>query len=246
MTAGGQISGAANVSDNLHGFQAAGAINVANGDVEGFQAAGAINIANGNVDGAQVSLVNVGKDVEGAQISLVNIGKNIDGAQIGLVNIGGHVKGAQIGLVNIADEVDGASIGMVTYSKKGQTQITTWFDSTRPVNIGVRFVSGPLYALPSVGTDPTTADVFDFALSLGARIPVQRMYFDIDANSRMSFDGGDYEETNIDLRYRLTAGFQVTSWLGVFAGGGVHHYFDTDNTDAQTFKPFWCAGVDLP
>src|SRR5690606_36543092 len=108
---------------------------------------------------------------DGAQISLVNIANDVNGAQIGLVNIGANVHGAQVGLVNVAEDVNGASVGVVTYSKRGQTQITTWFDSTRPINVGARFVTGPLYAMPSIGTDPRTGDVFDFGLSLGVRIP---------------------------------------------------------------------------
>lgn len=259
---GAQIAGAASVAwGELEGLQVASAVNVAAGNVVGAQASGAVNyarnlggfqtsgvanVAHGTVEGAQVAGgVNIASNLDGAQISLVNIANDVNGAQVGLVNIGANVHGAQVGLVNVAEDVNGASVGVVTYSKRGQTQITTWFDSTRPINVGARFVTGPLYAMPSIGTDPRTGDVFDFGLSLGVRIPVERLYFDVDGNSRTSLIDGKFGQDKIDLRYRLTAGFQVTPWLGVFAGGGVHHYFATSDTATQHFKPFWCVGVDL-
>lgn len=229
---GAQIGGALNYAKNVSGMQLAGAANIAKGNVEGAQIGGAVNLALGNLDGAQFA-------------GALNVAEDVDGAQIGIINVGRRVSGAQIGVINIADEVDGASIGVITYSKKGQTQVTTWFDPTRPLNVGARFVSGPLYAMPTVGGDPTKTDEFDFGLSLGARIPVERLYFDIEGNSSSHFRDKSVDESNIDLRYRAAVGYQVLPWLGVFAGGGVRHQFHAKDGGDHKLTGIWNVGVDL-
>lgn len=258
-----QLAGAINYSRALTGVQVGGLVDVARGPVEGGQVAGLVNyseqltgtqvgglgnFANGNMQGAQVSgLVNVAHgSVQGAQISGgVNVAADFTGAQIGIVNVGKHVKGAQIGLVNIAEKVEGPSIGVVTYSKSGQTQLTAWFDSTRPVNVGARFVSGVLYAMPMVGGDPTKVDEFSFGLSLGARIPVDRLYVDLEGNASNHIKDGRFEENYQDLRYRAAVGVRLLPWLGVFAGGGVHHEIFTENATEHRVRGLWNAGIDL-
>jgi hypothetical protein len=244
---GAQLAGLGNYSHDLDGMQIGGVVNVAHGRADAGQIAGAVNYAEG-ITGMQIGgLTNVSLDgVEGAQLAGgVNIAGDVQGAQIGVINIGKHVKGTQIGLVNIAEEVDGASIGLVTYSKKGQTQLTTWFDSTRPVNVGARFVSGPLYAMPMVGGDPTKVDEFAFGFSLGARVPVDRLYFDIEGNSSSELKDGKLDESAMDLRYRAAVGFRVLPWLGVFAGGGVRHQFHAENGGEHRVRGIWNVGVDV-
>lgn len=244
---GAQLAGLGNYSHALDGVQVGGLLNVGRGKADGAQVSGALNYAHA-VTGAQLSgLANVAAlDVDGAQIAGgVNYAADVQGAQIGLVNIGKHVKGAQIGIVNVADEVDGASVGVVTYSKKGQTQLTTWFDSTRPVNIGARFVSGALYAMPMVGGDPTKTEEFSFGLSLGARVPIDRFYFDLEGNSTNQYKDGSVDESAVDLRYRAAVGFRVAPWLGVFAGGGVRHQFHAKDGGEHRVRGLWNVGVDI-
>ncbi len=245
---GAQIAGAVNVvTGNAHGAQIGGAVNYAK-NTSGMQLAGASNIANGNVEGAQIGgAANVALgNLEGAQFAgALNIAEDVQGVQIGLINVGKRVSGAQIGVINIAEQVDGASIGVITYSKKGQTQITTWFDPTRPLNVGARFVSGPLYAMPTFGGDPSKTDEFDFGLSLGARLPIERLYVDIEGNSSNHFRDNSVDESNIDLRYRTAVGYQVLPWLGVFAGGGVRHQFHAKDGGDHKLTGIWNLGVDL-
>lgn len=244
---GVQVAGATNFAHGLTGSQIGGLVNVANGPADGAQMAGAVNYAE-RIGGTQIAgLGNVALgDVEGAQVSGgVNVAGDVDGAQIGLINVGKHVRGTQIGLVNVANEVDGASVGLVTYSKKGQTQLTTWYDSTRPVNVGARFVSGALYAMPMVGGDPTTVEEFSFGLSFGARVPVDRLYFDLEGNSSNEFKDGRVDESAVDLRYRGAVGFRVTPWLGVFAGGGVRHRFHAKDGGEHRVRGLWNVGVDI-
>lgn len=229
---GGQVSGLLNYSEEAMGAQISGLANVANGNMQGAQISGLANFINGDVHGAQIS--------GGA-----NIASDVTGAQIGIVNIGKHVKGAQIGLVNIAEKMEGPSIGVVTYSKSGQTQLTAWFDSTRPVNVGARFVSGVMYAMPMVGGDPTKTDEFSFGFSLGARIPVDRLYFDLEGNASNRIKDGKFEENYQDLRYRAAIGVRLTPWLGVFAGGGARHEIFTDDAIDNRVRGLWNAGIDL-
>ncbi len=229
---GAQIGGVVNYATNTSGMQLAGAANIANGNMNGAQIGGATNVALGNLDGAQFA-------------GALNIAEDVQGVQIGLVNIGKRVSGAQIGVINIAEEVDGASVGLITYSKKGQTQITTWFDPTRPINVGARFVSGPLYAMPTVGGDPSKTDEFDFGFSLGARIPVERVYFDLESNFSNHFRDNSVDESNIDLRHRAAVGYQVLPWLGIFAGGGVRHQFHAKDGGDHRLTGLWNVGIDL-
>lgn len=229
---GGQAAGLLNYSEQLTGAQLAGLGNFANGNMQGAQLGGLVNVANGNVEGAQIA-------------GGVNVASDFTGAQIGIVNIGKHVKGAQIGLVNIAEKMEGPSIGVVTYSKSGQTQLSAWFDSTRPVNVGARFVSGVMYAMPMVGGDPTKTDEFSFGFSLGARIPVDRLYFDLEGNASNRIKDGKFEENYQDLRYRAAIGVRLTPWLGVFAGGGARHEIFIDDALDNRVRGLWNAGIDL-
>src|SRR5690606_213165 len=166
---GAQIGGAVSYSKGLSGMQLSGAASVSRGNTEGFQLGGAANVSLGNVSGAQIA-------------GAVNVAQDVNGLQFGVINIGKRVSGAQIGIINIAEEVNGASVGLVTYSKKGRTQFTTWVDPTRPLNVGARFVSGYLYAMPMAGGDPTKTDEFDFGMSLGARFPIRDFYIDTEGN----------------------------------------------------------------
>lgn len=244
---GAQLSGAVTYARNVTGFQLAGAANVAHGQLEGMQVGGAANVATGPVDGVQLSgAANVAGHFQGIQFSgAVNLAQDMAGLQVGVVNIGKRVSGAQIGIVNIAEEVDGASIGLVTYSRKGRTQVSVWSDPTRPVNLGVRFVSGPLYAMPMVGADPTQSEAFDFGFSLGARIPVQRLYIDVEGNASNELRDSKVDESRVDLRYRAALGYEVLPWLGVFAGGGVRHEFHAKDGGPHELTPIWNVGVDL-
>jgi hypothetical protein len=251
---GAQITGVVNVANAAQGAQLAGAMNLARGDVDGVQVAGMLNLAQGDVDGLQLSgAMNLAKRINGMQISLVNIGGDVDGAQIGIVNVARDVDGLQLGIVNVARDVDGVSIGYVPYSERGRTQALTWFSSSMPFNVGVRFDSGALYVMPTFGYDPRGDAVLldpvngDYApgLSLGTHLNIGRAFADLDVNYSNRSNGRAYDEHDIDLRYRVLGGLQVTRAFGVFAGGGLRHHMRTQSPTDQFVKPELSVGIQL-
>jgi len=262
---GFQIGGAVNVSGELDGVQIGGAFNLAReqvagvqlsgasnvaGPVEGGQVTGAFNLARGDVDGFQLSgAANVADRINGLQLSLINIGGDVSGSQIGLVNVARDVDGLQLGLVNVAREVDGVSLGLVPYSSRGSTQAVAWLGSSLPFNFGVRFDNGVLYVMPTFGFD---TEIYgsgdgDYApgFSLGHRLHIGRAFADLDVNYTNRSDGANYDEHDIELRYRLLGGLQLTRVFGIFAGGGVRHHFRTQGPADAYVKPEFSLGVQL-
>jgi hypothetical protein len=191
--------------------------------------------------------------VNGVQISLVNVGGDVDGAQIGLVNVARDVEGLQLGLVNVAREVDGLSLGYVPYSERGRTQGVVWAATSMPINLGVRFNTGPLYVMPTFSYDPRSGATIvdpingDYApgLAFGHRFGIDRGFIDADVHYSNRSTGRDYGENVIDLRYRLLAGLQVTRAFGIFAGGGLRHHFRTSDSADQFVKPELSVGIQL-
>jgi len=159
----------------------------------------------------------------------------------------------QLGLVNVAREVEGVSLALVPYSQRGRVQLVSWYDTTLPFNIGVRFHTGALYAMPTFGYDPRakgeiTSDVngsYSPGFSLGYRLSLGRAFADIDANYSNPSSNSDYDENVIDLRYRLLGGFELSRVFGVFLGGGVHHHFNTQGQGDTTVKPELSVGIQL-
>lgn len=250
---GMQATGLMNVARELEGAQLSVGANLAH-DVDGAQLGGFANWARGDVDGVQLSYgANLAQRLKGVQISLVNVGGDVDGAQIGLVNVARDVDGLQLGLVNVAREVDGVSLAYVPYSERGRTQGVVWAATSMPINLGVRFHTGPLYVMPTFSYDPrggaTIIDPIngDYApgLAFGHRFEIDRGFLDADVHYSNRSTGRDYGESVIDLRYRLLAGLQVTRAFGVFAGGGLRHHFRTTGSADQFVKPELSVGVQL-
>jgi hypothetical protein len=250
---GAQVTGVMNVAGAVAGAQLGGAANLARG-VEGAQVSGVLNQARGEVDGVQLSAgLNLAQRINGMQISVVNIGGDVDGAQIGIVNVARDVDGAQIGIVNVAREVDGVSLAYVPYSERGRTQGVVWFASSMPINLGVRFETGALYLMPTFGYDPRGDAVIldpingDYApgLSIGYRLHIARGFADLDVNYSNRSTGANYEENDIDLRYRLLGGLQITRAFGLFAGGGIRHHFRTQAPSDQFVKPELSVGIQV-
>lgn len=248
-----QLTAGLNLAGAVEGAQVAGALNLARG-VDGAQAAGVVNVAQGDLDGVQLSAaVNVAEHINGMQFSLVNVGGDVSGGQIGIVNVARDVQGVQLGLVNVAREVDGVSLGVVPYSQRGRTQAVAWYGSGTPFNVGVRFHSGALYAMPTLGYDPRGDTVivepidgyYAPGLSLGYRLELERVFTDLDVNYSSRSDGPDYDEHDVELRYRLLAGFQLLRSFGVFAGGGVRHHFRTQGPADNSVAPEISVGIQV-
>jgi hypothetical protein len=238
----------------VHGAQLTAGANLAEGAVHGVQGAGTFNWTAGPLTGAQLSSgVNVAQGVEGLQLSLVNVGGNVRGAQIGIVNIANEVSGVQLGLVNVADEVKGQSLAFVPYSRAGKTQIVTWYDSSQPLNLGVRFHSGALYVMPTFAYEPgpvlpwsqSAKSRYAPGVSLGGTLPFDRAFVDLDVNYSERSTGLSYNTDRIHLRYRALAGWQCTSAFAVFLGGGLHHELRTANGAEVQLKPELSVGVQI-
>lgn len=252
---GAQVDAGANLSRGLvHGGQLTAGANLAEGAVDGVQGAGVVNWTAGPLRGAQLSTAaNVAPSVDGVQLSLVNVGGNVRGAQIGLVNIANDVSGVQIGLVNVADKVEGQSLAFVPYSRAGKTQIVTWYDSSQPFNIGVRFHSGALYVMPTFAYEPgpwlpwsqSAKSRYASGVSLGGTVPFGRAFVDLDANYNERSTGLSYDTEHINLRYRALAGWQCTPALAVFLGGGLHHELRTANGAEVQLKPEFSVGLQI-
>jgi len=195
-------------------------------------------------------------DVQGMQISMLNVGGAVQGAQIGLLNIAGAVTGTQIGLVNIADSVKGQSIGIVPYNREGGLRIVTWFDSTQPFNLGVRFHAGALYMMPTFAFDPGSAALvstepshmrYALGTSLGLRLPFERAFVDIDVNQSQRSQGWEYhiDEATLDLRYRVLAGYRIVRRFAAFAGGGIRQYFPQGGPRGGAIQPEFSIGMEM-
>lgn len=250
---GVQASGLFNLSRTLEGAQLGVVGNLAHG-VDGAQVGALANWARGDVDGVQLSYgANIAQQVRGVQISLVNVGGDVDGAQIGLVNVARDVEGLQLGLVNVAREVDGVSLAYVPYSERGRTQAVVWAATSMPINLGVRFHTGPLYVMPTFSFDPRSEATIidpingDYApgLAFGHRLAISRGFLDADVHYSNRSTGRDYGESVIDLRYRLLGGLQVTRAFGLFAGGGLRHHFRTSGASDEFVKPELSVGIQV-
>lgn len=249
------VTGAVNVStQRSSGAAFAGAANIVRGPFDGMMVADAVNVAHA-LKGAQFAVgLNHAEDVIGAQFAAVNVGGDVTGAQFGIVNVGGRVHGLQLGVVNVAEDVDGASIGMITYSRQGRVQPVAWYSTTTPANVGVRFYTGPLYAMPTLGfelardirsTSDSEVATFSPGFSIGGRVPVERAFVDVEVNYSQSMPKWRFDEHDLNLRYRVLAGFYVTSWFAPFVGGGVLHHFRTQGPRDESFTPELSLGVQF-
>ncbi|MEY4545010.1 MAG: hypothetical protein RL685_1205 [Pseudomonadota bacterium] len=252
--AGAQLSGAFNYASSLDGVQIAGTANVSRGPVSGLQLAGAVNVSPAPVSGVQLAGTgNVAGDVTGLQLSVINVGGSIDGAQIGIVNVAEDVSGLQLGVVNVARSVRGQSIGIVPFNRQGGVKIATWYNSSQPFNVGLRFHAGFLYMMPTFAYDPGSAVLvsdpgrarYAPGTSLGLRIPLDRAYVDVDANYSQRSPGWEAVVNDFEMRYRILAGWRILDGFSVFAGGGLRHRVRTPNSVADNFGPELSAGMEL-
>jgi hypothetical protein len=142
----------------------------------------------------------------------------------------------------------------VPYSQRGRTQVLGWYATTQPFNLGVRFHTGALYVMPTFGYDPggneeIVANVdgsYAPGLSLGYHLDIGRAFADVDVNASNPSLGDDYGESDLDLRYRLLGGWQVSQAFGVFLGGGVRHrVLDSRGQPEQRVEPELSVGIQV-
>ncbi len=256
--AGGELGGFTSIATgDLYGAQASGFLDYA-ASVTGVQLAGLASVSHGSVQGVQAAgaAAIAGGDVQGMQISVLNVGGDVQGAQIGVLNIAGAVTGTQIGVVNIADSVKGQSLGVIPYNREGGLRIVTWFDSTQPFNLGVRFHAGALYMMPTFAFDPGSAALvssepshmrYALGTSLGLRLPFERAFVDLDVNQSQRSQGWQYviNEDTLNLRYRLLAGYRIVRRFAAFAGGGIRQHFPQGGPRGGAIQPEFSIGMEM-
>jgi hypothetical protein len=255
--AGAELAGITSIATgDFYGARASGLLDYA-GSVAGVQWAGLASVSHGPVQGLQMAggAAIAWGDVQGLQLSVLNVGGDVQGAQIGVLNIAGAVTGTQIGVVNIADSVKGQSIGLVPYNRAGGLRIATWFDSTQPFNMGVRFHAGALYMMPTFAFDPGSAALvsepshmrYAIGTSLGLRLPFERAFVDIDVNQSQRSRGWQYviNEDTLDLRYRVLAGYRIVRRFAAFAGGGIRQHFPQGGPRGGAIQPEFTLGMEM-
>ena len=105
--------------------------------------------------------------------------------------------------------------------------------------------------MPTIGYDVTDAESVYPGFSLGARLWAGQVFVDVEGNyqNRLFTGTGDsdvkFDEHDIELRYRLLLGYELTPWFGVFAGGGVLHSLHTEPPVEQEAKPEFTVGVQF-
>ena len=235
---GMQIGGIAAFADAVQGLQV-GSVAVS-GDVQGVQS-GAVAVAS-EVEGVQAAAVTVSSELEGVQVGAVAVSGDVDGLQIGAVNVAGRVRGAQIGLVNVAREVDGVSIGLVNLGVR--VQPTMWASTTTPLNAGVMYRASPGYTLLYGGWDPD-GNHQQLGAALGVGVPLGILQLDADAGYAAEWDADLFGVVDRHVvRYRLTVGVQATSWLSLFAGGGLRQDVE-EGSDEERYRPEFHGGLQL-
>ncbi len=248
-----QAGGVAALGEDATGLQVGGVGTVAS-DLRGLQAGGVFAWAE-NTEGLQVGGVTaLADDVTGAQIAgVVSSAHDVHGTQIGVVNVAHRVRGVQIGVVNVADRVDGFPIGLVNAVGNGRNQLVAWYGGEQmPMNLGLKYLHGPIYTLLAVGAKPSKddkGDVYGAGAGLGAHIKLYRDAF-------LELDGLWMHESRFErndngvqtVRGRAALGYQITDKLGVFAGGGPLFFYEDrpdEGVDETGWEPHYFAGVQV-
>ncbi|APR76598.1 Hypothetical protein A7982_01945 [Minicystis rosea] len=237
--------GADIVRGDLSGMSAALGLGLAGGEVRGAQIAGVaiagkrvtgaqiggVAVAGEHVTGAQIGGVAIATEgVDGLQVSGVNVAGDVRGVQIGAVNIAKRVTGVQIGLVNVLDDGDAVPLGLVSVSRTGGVHPVVWGSNTTFGNIGIKLATRYTYTVfhASAHYEDRTA-FYGGGLLLGARVPLQKFFFDADVggtylvNGRTCCVGRALAPSGDTIlgKLRVLAGYSFFPHLGLFVGGGI-------------------------
>ena len=228
---GAQMGGVWNYAGNVGFLQLAGVFNTAEEEVNGVQVAGIFNKAGGDVVGVQTSgIFNIAGNITGAQVAgIFNTADVVTGAQVGLFNFGGEVYGIQAGLVNISDELHGVPLGLINISGNGLNDLSMWRDDLGYLNAGYQLGTSTVYSYMSIGLTEDDADRAATAgLGMGIEIGGDFLFLDLDFYAKAYEEGTGTMASNFQNIFtgradyfpamRLTAGFELFGFLGMFAG----------------------------
>lgn len=242
LTNGYQAAGLVATTRELNGFQASGLYSSVRGSAVGFQASGLIGRIGGELRGIQsAGLLNYVKgDVLGGQNGFINVAQDVTGFQIGFVNISRQLNGIPFGLINIARNGRVSAIAYATNFSAG--------------NAGAKFIANNFVSTITVGGydyQEQLDTAVSFATSWGYHIPLEPFYIEIDvANMNMvqfeDLDTNDQFNRHLTA-LRLSAGWDIASFIGVFAGAGAGWEVEVqgDNIINDNFKPLYFGGITI-
>ncbi|MFP4243359.1 MAG: hypothetical protein ACLFQB_12395 [Chitinispirillaceae bacterium] len=242
LTNGYQAAGLVSTTQELNGFQAAGIYSGVEGNAMGFQAGGLIGRIGGNLRGIQsAGLINhTSGDVFGGQSGVVNVAQNVTGFQAGFVNISRNLNGVPFGLINITGNGNVSAIAYATNFSGG--------------NVGAKFIANNFVTTITVGGydyEEQLDTAVSVATSWGYHIPLEPFYVEVDIANYDMVQLEDLDVKNPLRRHltalRLTAGWDVADFLGIFAGAGAGYELELEGEDivADNFKPLYYGGVTL-
>jgi hypothetical protein len=229
-----------NVRETMTGCQASGFVNIAQGDVKGLQTVGLVNVAKHDVTGLQYAC-------------LLNItGGTLRGAQYGYINIAGDVKGFQFGLINIARQMDGIPFGLINIARNGKVSAIAYVSNFSGANVGAKFIVNNFHSIISVGGYDMTHEIdtaFSVSAFWGYHLPLDPLYLEFDLGSSVMSQITNEDNKHPDSRrlqcLRVTAGWNIASWIGVFAGIGPGVETKGNSWKSPKFVPEYHAGITV-
>ena len=209
--------GANIVKGDLKGMQAAPVFNITRGEMQGVQCTNIFNYSKGGMTGVQgaglfniagrpsagiqgAGLFNVAGEIHGIQgAGLFNSAGYMKGVQASLINRAVSMHGLQVGLINVSREIRGVPVGLINISRNGIVDFGGWYEYSDDNRIFLSFQSGTrwLYTMFYWGNTIdgffSSPDNMAWGVSLGTRIPLGFLEFDLDAGFRQSYrDQIDY------------------------------------------------------
>lgn len=211
---GVQLAGLLNMNlRESKGLQAAGLVNFNLKEIDGVQVAPILNATGGNLKGAQISAIAnyAHRDVEGTQFSLI-----FNGAR--------KVKGSQIALFNYSDSIQGIPFGLISIVKKGYHKIELSADEVMPLNVSLRTGTRSFYniLLGGIRPDDTNVNTYTFGYGIGSSPRLgKKTYLNVELSSQQ-LTRGNLAAINLITRFYLGFEYQITRYVGVFAGPSIN------------------------
>lgn len=201
------------------GTQLTMGVNLASPDANLTQIALAANVARGGFTGTQIALANyVRDDLRGVQLSLANVAGDVRGVQLGMVNVAANVKGVQLGLVNVGQTSD-FSLGLLNVMVREPLYVDASIGHTGSLTAGLKHGSKYIRWSYLGGFDPfIPAPTWRLGLGLGAHVPFEKLFFDLDLIGMGVVAAGDpiYRTSQlVDLRF--SAGWQFARRFALYA-----------------------------
>jgi hypothetical protein len=184
--------------------------------------------------------------IRGVQASTINVSRDVEGVQAGLVNVGGKLQGLSVGLINYSEKVDGLSLAPISILPNNRTQALVFADSVALGNIGVKYDTGPMYSLFTLGGDPGSADQQKWGGggAIGVHVLSEGHLF-VDADLMYRYFDEDPRGSHEGSHSSVIRG--LVGWdfgdFGVYLGLGAEHRVTPEN-DNQA-RGYGVLGVQL-